>query len=454
MSLAINSLSWARLWSRSISTRSLHIKARYAPFGVKSETLLEKGQDFTVSNPATGESLCKVASVSEGFVKEAINDAQDAFQSGIWSKAPAIHRSKVLSKLARLLEERIAELAGIETLQTGRPIREMKTQLSRLPEWLLDPSSCLNQKSQPFNHPLLIAIKKIAPALAAGNSVVLAPITVLEFADMAGQAGIPAGVLTVLPGIGATVGKAIISHPHVRKVDVTASTETGRAVGRVAGTNIASFTAELGGKAPILVFNDADIQSAVNGVAFASFIASGQTCVSGTRIIIQDGVYDSFISALVEKTDSIRSRMGNPMNPQSTMGPIISEHHLTRIENILGRMQGKVLCGGHKLTGASPLDGLDYAHGSFLAPTIIENVRSMDELWQEEVFGPVIVVRRFNFPLVGGDFDIEARLHSSYARGGMKDSGIGRENGIEAFESCQNINTVLAICLLTLPVVS
>ncbi|KAG6880171.1 hypothetical protein C0992_004623 [Termitomyces sp. T32_za158] len=368
--------------------------------------------------------LCSTkAKMSEEYVREAINGAQDAFQSGLWNKAPAIHRSKILSKLARLLEERIPELAAIETLQTGRPIREMKAQLSRLPEWLdyfaallrtyqgfVAPTqgNLLNYVQRvplgvvaqitPFNHPLLIAVKKIAPALAAGNSVVVKPseaCILLEFADMAGQAGIPAGVLTVLPGIGATVGKAIVSHPHVRKVDVTASTRTGRAVGQAAGANIASFTAELGGKAPIIVFDDADIQSAVNGVAFASFIASGQTCVSGTRIIIQDGVYNSFVSALVEKTNNIRSRMGNPMNPQSTMGPVISEHHLTRIERILGRMQGKVLCGGHRLTGASPLDGFDYTHGSFLAPTIIEDVESTDELWREEVFGPVIVVRRF-----------------------------------------------------------
>ncbi|KAG6903434.1 hypothetical protein C0995_005457 [Termitomyces sp. Mi166 len=248
-----------------------------------------------------------------------------------------------------------------------------------------------------------------------------------------------------------------------------ASNQTGRAVGQVAGINIASFTAELGGKAPILVFDDADIPSAVNGVAFASFIASGQTCVSGTRIIVQDGIYDSFISALVEKTESIRSRMGNPMNPQSTMGPIISEHHLKRIEGILSRMKGKVLCGGYRLTGASPLDGFDYTHGSFLAPTIIEGVSYTDELWQEEVFGPVIVVQRFKdveegvavandckYGLGAGIWTSNlARAHRVAADiqtglcwvnthhrndpsspwGGMKESGIGRENGIEAFES-------------------
>ncbi|KAG6903433.1 hypothetical protein C0995_005456 [Termitomyces sp. Mi166 len=135
MSLGMNS-HWIRLWSRPILARSYHIKARYTPFTLAGKTFLSQGQEFTVSNPATGESLCKVTSVSEELVTEAIDDAQNAFQSGLWSKAPAIHRSKVLSKLARLLEERIPELAVIETLQTGRPIREMNAQLSRLPEWL------------------------------------------------------------------------------------------------------------------------------------------------------------------------------------------------------------------------------------------------------------------------------------------------------------------------------
>ncbi|KAG6910935.1 hypothetical protein DXG01_005989 [Tephrocybe rancida] len=505
----------ARRCTSSPLIRSLHLKAKYAPFAFQGKAQLQEGQEFTVFNPATGQSLCKVASVSEEFVIEAIDNAQHAFESGVWSKSSAIHRSKVLAKLARLLEERIPELAKIETLQTGRTIREMNAQLGRLPEWL-DYFAALLRTHQgfvaptqgnllnyvqrvplgvvaqitPFNHPLLIAVKKIAPALAAGNSIVvkpseLAPITVLEFAEMAEEAGVPAGVLTVLPGLGATVGKVIVGHPYIRKIDVTASNQTGRAVGQIAGANIASFTAELGGKAPIIVFDDADISSAVNGVAFASFVASGQTCVSGTRIIIQDGVYDSFIAALLEKTESIRSRMGDPMNPQSTMGPVISEHHLGRIEGMLSRMTGKVLCGGHRLSGSSPLDGFDYTKGSFLAPTIIEDIQSTDELWQEEVFGPVIVVRRFKvgctyailrirlisaqdveegvalandckYGLGAGIWtsnlarahrvtaDIQAGLcwvnthhrnDPSSPWGGMKESGIGRENGIEAFES-------------------
>ncbi|KAF8076618.1 aldehyde dehydrogenase family-domain-containing protein [Lyophyllum atratum] len=408
-----------------VQKRTLHIKARYGPFSQRGDVSRDDSEEFTVFNPANGESLCKVGSTSQASVNDAIENAQSAFQSGVWSRSPAIHRSTVLSKLARLLEEHVPELAKIETLQTGRTIREMNAQLGRLPEWLdyfaallrthqgfVAPTqgSLLNYVQRvplgvvaqitPFNHPLLIAVKKIAPALAAGNSVIvkpseLAPITVLEFAELAKAAGVPQGVLTILPGLGPTVGKAIVSHPHVRKIDVTASNQTGRAVGQVAGANVASFTAELGGKAPIVIFDDADIPSAVNGVAFASFVASGQTCVSGTRIIVQDAIYDDFVNALIKKTDSIRKRMSDPMNPKSTMGPVISMHHLERIEKMISRTNGTVLYGGQRMSGLSALDGFDYAQGSFFPPTIVDGVSSTDELWKEEIFGPVIVVRRF-----------------------------------------------------------
>ncbi|KAG5652660.1 hypothetical protein H0H81_004152, partial [Sphagnurus paluster] len=342
-----------------------------------------------------------VVSVSPKIVDYAIDNAQRAFESGVWSRAPAIYRSKVLSKLARILEERVPELAKIETLQTGRTIREMNAQLGRLPEWISDYFAALlriqqglvtptqdNCKKiypfstsvamsylglQPFNHPLLIAVKKIAPALAAGNSIImkpseLAPISVLEFSEMAEAAGVPPDVLTVLPGLGPTIGKAIVSHVHIRKIDITA---------------------------PILVFEDTDVSCAVNGIAFASFVASGQTCVSGTRILVQDAIYDEFLSALEVKVKSITSRMGDPMNPYSTMGPIISMHHLERIEYMVSETTGSIVCGGQRMSGLSPLDGFDYSKGAFYAPTIVENISSSDVLWQEEVFGPVIVIRRF-----------------------------------------------------------
>ncbi|ESK94475.1 aldehyde dehydrogenase [Moniliophthora roreri MCA 2997] len=479
---------------------------RYGQRGIESEST----EEFTVINPANGQELCKVTTASAEDVKNTIDHAQTIFDSGVWSKAPAIVRSKVLSRLARMLEERIPELARMETLQTGRTIREMNAQLGRVPEWI-DYYAALLRTNQayvaptqgkllnyiqrvplgvvaqitPFNHPLFIAIKKIAPALAAGNSVIikpseLAPITVLEFAKMATEAGLPQGVLSVLPGFGTTTGKAIVSNPLIRKVDVTAGTQTGRILGSIVGSNLASYTAELGGKAPIVVFNDADMESAVNGVAFAAFVASGQTCVSGARIIVQDGIYDAFMKKFVGKSESIRRRMGDPLNPKSTMGTVISQKHLNRIEGMIEQTQGRIVVGGQQMLGNSELDNFDFSSGSFFPPTIITEVEINDLLWQEEIFGPVVVVKRFSneaegirlanasrYGLGAGIWtsdlskahrvaaEVQAGLcwinthhrnDPSSPWGGMKESGIGRENGLEAFEAySQSKSTIVNV---------
>lgn len=460
-------------------------------------------------NPATNQPLTHVVSASPSDVELAVTAAQTAFASGIWSRAPALHRASVLTRLARLLEARVPELAQVESMQTGRTIREMKVQLARLPEWI-DYFAALARTHQgivapthgpllnyvtrvplgivaqitPFNHPLLIAIKKIAPALAAGNSVIvkpseLAPITVLEFAELAVEAGVPPSTLQILPG-GPETGQAIVAHPLIRKVDVTAGTTAGRAIGSIVGGNLASYTAELGGKAPIIVFADADLESAVNGVAFACFVASGQTCVSGTRLIVEDIIYYPFLDALVKKVKSIEDRMGDPLNPKSTIGPLISQASLARTEQILQRRpdHAVLMSGGSRLISPSPLDGFPRSEGNFFPPTIIAGVQTTDELWNEEVFGPVVALTSFSgeadaiklanackYGLGAGVWtsdvgralrvsrDIEAGLvwvnahhrnDPSSPWGGMKESGIGRENGVEAFESySQSKSTII-----------
>ncbi|KAG8883062.1 hypothetical protein FRB97_007327 [Tulasnella sp. 331] len=459
-------------------------------------------------NPDKGTLLVSVNSPSESEINDAITRGHHAFQSGVWSKASTLHRSNTLFKLARLLHERIPDLAVIESIQTGRPIREMKAQLGRLPEWLeyyaglirtqhigfVAPTqgSLLNYVTRvplgvvaqitPFNHPMLISVKKLAPALAAGNSVIvkpseLAPISVLEFAALATEAGIPADVLSVLPGA-SEVGKAIISHPLIRKVDITAGTKTGRAIGSVVGQNLAAFTAELGGKAPVIIFDDADLESAINGTAFAAFVASGQTCVSGTRLLVQDGIYDAFLAGLLAKVKSITERIGDPLNPLSTMGPLISPVAFERVARMMSQTRGKVVAGGSRMKGLSPLDGFDLNHGCFYPPTVVVDVDPKDELFQEEVFGPIVTVTRFKDEASGvalandckyglgasiwtADASrahrvpamIEAGLcwvnthhrnDPSSPWGGMKESGIGRENGIEALESySQSKSTII-----------
>ncbi|EIW82078.1 aldehyde dehydrogenase [Coniophora puteana RWD-64-598 SS2] len=504
------------LWSKHVPLRVYGIRNPYRPVcrGFQAQAqgpapCQQAGDEFTVFNPANGQVLKTISIPSRDEINATLSRAHDVFLSGEWSNAPAITRSRVLSRLAQLLNEKLPSLAEIETMQTGRPIREMRTQLARLPEWLEYFAAMLRTRQgfvaptqgkllnyvqriplgvvlqvTPFNHPLLIALKKIAPALAAGNSVIvkpseLAPLTVLEFAELAREAGVPGDVLSVIPGPGPTIVDAIVSNPIVRKVDITAGTCTGRAIGAKVGANLASFTAELGGKAPILVFNDADITSAVNGAAFSAFVASGQTCVSGTRIIVQSGVYDEFMSRFLQKVESIGRRMGNPSNPHCSMGSVISPHHLKRIEDMLARKgNSKVLLGGHRLTGTSTLDGFDFSKGSFLAPTVINDVDVNHELWQEEIFGPVVVVKDFQdeqegvalanssqYGLGAGIWTKDlSRAHRvaenvnagvvwvnthhrndpSSPWGGIKQgSGIGRENGLEAFEAYTQSKSVV-----------
>ncbi|KAI0747321.1 aldehyde dehydrogenase [Irpex lacteus] len=425
-------------------------------------------QDYVISihivSPYTHR--CRVASANSYDINTAISNAQEAFKSGVWSKAPAIQPE-------------------LESIQTGRAVREMKAQLGRLPEWL-DYYAALLRTHQdyvaptqgkllnyvqrvplgvvaqitPFNHPLLIAVKKIAPALAAGNSVIWAH-----------KAGVPTEVLSVLPGYGRTVGKEIVSNPIIRKVDITAGTNTGRELGSIVGNNLATFTAELGGKAPIVVFNDADPVAAANGAAFASFVASGQTCVSGTRILVQSHIYDEFMTHFMHKVESVTIRMGDPLNPESMMGSVISPRQLERIEAM-------ILVGGKRMTGQSRLDQFDFSQGAFFPPTVITNVSTEDDLWREEVFGPVVVVKKFTdeedgvalanackYGLGAGIWtqdlsrahrvseQIEAGLvwvnthhrnDPSSPWGGMKESGIGRENGLEAFEAySQSKSTII-----------
>ncbi|KAG8725360.1 hypothetical protein FRC09_001164 [Ceratobasidium sp. 395] len=481
------------------------VRAQYGPH-VGGKFIDGTGVVIPVLNPATNQPLTNVTSASPTDVNNAISAAQDAFKSGTWSRAPALHRASVLTRLARLLEAKVPDLAQVESLQTGRTIREMKVQLARLPEWI-DYFAALVRTQQgivapthgpllnyvtrvplgvvaqitPFNHPLLIAIKKIAPALAAGNSVIvkpseLAPITVLEFAELAVEAGVPPSTLQILPG-GPETGQAIVSNPLIRK----AGTAAGRAIGATVGRNLASYTAELGGKAPIVVFGDADLQAAVNGVAFACFVASGQTCVSGTRLIVEDSIYDEFVDAFVKKVKSIEERIGDPLNPKSTIGPLISKASLDKTEQFLSRLppHTKILTGGKRLTDPSPLDGFTRSSGNFFPPTVVADVKTSDELWQEEVFGPVVALTRFT----GGEAEavklandcryglgagiwtkdvgravrvsagIEAGLvwvnahhrnDPSSPWGGMKESGIGRENSVEAFESyTQSKSTII-----------
>jgi phenylacetaldehyde dehydrogenase len=238
-------------------------------------------------------------------------------------------------------------------------------------------------------------MKKIAPALAAGNSLVvkpseLAPIAVIEIGRILADAGVPPGVVNIVPGFGPTAGKALSEHPGLARLDITGGTPTGRIIASAAGRNLVPVAAELGGKAPLLVFEDSDVDEAVNAACFASFIATGQTCIAATRLLVHEAVFDSFKTKLANKAAGLR--MGNPMDPNTQLGPVISNLQRNRIEDFVERAKkegAEILCGG-----VVPTEG-ELAKGFFYPPTLIGNVRADMNVVCEEVFGPVVVVLPF-----------------------------------------------------------
>ncbi|KAL2678465.1 hypothetical protein Neosp_009211 [[Neocosmospora] mangrovei] len=400
---------------------------------IGGQTVAGNGQELTIKSPATGELVAKCHTASEQDIDIAVQTAQSAFESGVWSKCPRQTRAEVLEKAATLLTENLEELILLEVAQTGRAIREMRAQVPSLVRWFRYYAALLRTEERAvfptsgklhnwvdrvplgvvaqitsFNHPLLIAVKKLAPALAAGNSIILkpselTPLSSLRLGPILKAAGLPDGVFNVVPGFGAVTGKALTTHRLIRKIDVTGGTTSGRLIGAAAGQNLAHLTAELGGKAPVVVLKDADIDAAVNGVAFGAFIASGQTCVAATRILIDKSISSAFLPKLIRKAEMIRDNMGLPTNPASSMGPLVSERQLDNLKSLIADAvaagDAKVLVGGVQLMGSSKLDGADFSRGFFFPPTILSSTLANNitnsRIWREEAFGPAIVVAEF-----------------------------------------------------------
>lgn len=452
------------------------------------------GGTFTVINPTTGEALYDVADGTAEDVDRAVAAAQAAFQDGRWRTIPARERAKILNRAAQLLAARIDEYARLETVQIGRTLREMRAQLKRLPEWL-EYFGAVAQTAQgtspdfgadhlnvvrrvplgvvglitPWNHPLLITMKKVGVSLAAGNSLVikpseLGPVVPGLLVELLEEAGVPAGVVNFVPGLGRTTGKALTEHPGLAKLDITGGTETGRIIAANAGRSLIPVTAELGGKAPVIVFEDVDIDEAVAGALFAAFIATGQTCVQGARILIAREIYEPFVTRLVERTRSLR--LGDPLDLQTQVGPLVSEAQRAKAASAVDRSREQ---GATVLAGGRVPDAENLQDGWFYEPTIVADVSHDHDLWHEEVFGPVSLVAPFDseqdairqandspFGLagsvwtqnvarsirVGQSLDIgivwindHHRIDPASPWGGFKDSGIGSENGLEAFEA-------------------
>ena len=458
------------------------------------------GATFEVENPATGEAIALVAEGDERDIDGAVLTAGAAFAE--WGATPGEVRARVLSEAARGLRARMAEFVAVEVSQTGRPVRELAAQLGRLPEWYeyfgalarthedtVPPfgGSYLNYTRRvplgvvgqitPWNHPLSILTKKVAPALAAGNTIVvkpseLAPLTSVMLGDVLKEAGLPDGTYNVVPGFGATAGRALVAHEDVAKIDLTGGTETGKAVASIAGGNLTRVSAELGGKAAVIVFDDVDLEDAVNGALFAAFIASGQTCVQGARLLVQRSLHDRLVMRFIERAERIV--VGDPTDPATQMGPLISAKQLEITERYvkLGIEEGATLSAGGRRLTESPLD-----RGHFYAPTVFTNVDNDMTIAQEEIFGPVVCVMPFDtedeaVSLANGTkyglstsiwtrdvrrahrvadrlevgvvwVNDHHRIDPASPWGGFKMSGFGRENGIVAYREYTQIRNVI-----------
>src|SRR5215210_2648382 len=312
----------------------------------------ESGKTFETPNPATGETLAEVAEADSADVDKAVAAARRAFE-GKWSKMSARDRGRLLYKLAQLVESRAKELAELETADNGKTIRESlyvdvpqtaenfeyfagyatKIEGETIPVpgpffnyTLREPLGVCGQII-PWNFPLLMAAWKLAPALAAGNTVVLkpaeqTPVTIMELAKLIQEAGFPEGVVNILPGYGETAGAALATHPGIDKIAFTGSTEVGKLIAREAADNLSKVSLELGGKAPNIVFADSDIDQAVAGAMMGIFYNQGQVCCAGSRLFVEESVKDQFLSNLKERAEKIA--VGDPMDKSTQMGPQVS----------------------------------------------------------------------------------------------------------------------------------
>ncbi|MCL7429076.1 aldehyde dehydrogenase family protein [Streptomyces sp. NPDC052415] len=367
------------------------------------------GKVFKTVSPSTEEVLSEIAQAGEADVDRAVKAARKAFEK--WSALPGSERAKYLFRIARIIQERSRELAVLETLDNGKPIRE--TRDADLPlvaahffyyaGWAdkLEHAGYgaaprpLGVAGQviPWNFPLLMLAWKIAPALATGNTVVLkpaetTPLSALFFADICRQAGLPKGVVNILPGYGDT-GAALVAHPDVNKVAFTGSTAVGKEIARtVAGTR-KKLTLELGGKGANIVFDDAPIDQAVEGIVNGIFFNQGQVCCAGSRLLVQESVQDELLDSLKRRLSTLR--LGDPLDKNTDIGAINSEEQLTRITSLVERGEAE---GGERWSPACELPESGY----WFAPTLFTNVTQAHTIARDEIFGPVLSVLTFRTP--------------------------------------------------------
>jgi acyl-CoA reductase-like NAD-dependent aldehyde dehydrogenase len=379
------------------------------------------GKTFATLNPATGEELARVAEGEAEDINRAVAAARKAFESGPWPKLTPSQRGRLLLKLADLIEQNAEELAALETLDNGKPIRysrggdvpltadhfryfagwatklEGETIPVSIPNMftytLREPVGVAGQII-PWNFPLQMAAWKLAPALACGNTVVLkpaeqTPLTALRLGELICEAGFPDGVVNIVPGFGETAGAALAAHLDVDKIAFTGSTEVGKKILHASEGNLKKVTLELGGKSPNIIFPDADLKYAIRGAMNAIFFNQGQVCTAGSRLFVHKAIYEQVIDGLSEVASKMK--LGAGMDSATEMGPLVSQEQLERVSSYIavGKREGAITrTGGERAGGA-------LAHGYFLQPTVFDGVRDEMTIANEEIFGPVVVALPF-----------------------------------------------------------
>ncbi|MEM7547931.1 MAG: aldehyde dehydrogenase [Pseudomonadota bacterium] len=452
------------------------------------------GEWIESAYPFTRQTWARVPRARAADAASAVDAASAAFEDPAWSGLSATARGKLLHRLADLFEARAEEFARLEVMDNGKRITEMLGQMRRIPDWyryfagLADKveGAVLPNENQavlnitrpaplgvvvcitPWNSPLLLAAYKLAPALAAGCTVILKPseytsVSSLAFGQLFAEAGFPPGVVNVVSGFGHEVGEALVSDPRVAKVSFTGGEGGGRAVYRQAAEHFHEVALELGGKSPSIVFPDVDLENASNGVLAGIFAASGQTCIAGSRLLAHRDIHDDLVRRIVEKSANIR--MGDPLDPATQMAPVATEAQHRKILDYIEIAKAE---GAECVLGGKAGTGPECGAGLFIEPTIFTGVTNDMRIAREEVFGPVLSVIPFDnedeavaiandtdFGLAAGlwtqDLSRAVRLSDqlragtvwvniyravSYTSpfGGMKQSGVGRENGMKAIE--------------------